>query len=104
MKTNERPWWADIIPDIRAWATLGMFALIFYLLHLIAVHQELRENELFKTVATLLVGSGAFGLACSFLWGGSKTTSAASETVNAMARASAAPALPAPPAPVEPGA
>lgn len=95
----DRPWWADLVPDIRAWATAGMFGLIFYLLFLISTHKELASNELFKTVATLLVGSGAFGLVCSFLWGGSKTTAAASETVNAMARASTVPTPPTPAAP-----
>lgn len=98
-----RPWWAEIIPDIRAWATVGMFAIVFYLLHLVATVPALKENELFKTLATLLVGSGAFGLVCAFLWGGSKTTAAASETVSAIAKASAV--QPAPqPAPVVPPA
>lgn len=87
------PWWSKIIPDIRAWATFGMFVMVFYMLHLLATHPELADNELFKTVATLLVGSGAFGLCCSFIWGGSKTTAGAIETVNHMARrASDAPA------------
>lgn len=83
---TERPWWADLIPDIRAWATAGMFGLVAFLLHLIAAHPELQDNELFKTVATLLVGTGGFGLACSFLWGGSKATTAAIDTVNDMAK------------------
>lgn len=81
-----RPWWADDLPDIRAWATVGMFALVFYDLHLIATVPNIENNELFKTVSTLLLGSGAFGLVCAFLWGGSKASVAAVDTVNAMAR------------------
>jgi ABC-type siderophore export system fused ATPase/permease subunit len=90
----ERPWWADHIPDIRAWSTAAMFGLVFYVLWLIASYPELKTNELFKTVATLLIGSGAFGLVCAFLWGGSKASVAAADTVNAMATSNAAAAAP----------
>lgn len=83
-------------PDIRGWATIAMFAMVFYILHLLATHPELASNELFKTVVTLLIGSGAFGLVCAFLWGGSKASVAAADTVNTMAKASAIPAQPAP--------
>ena len=90
-----RPWQADLvrelIPDVRGWATIAMFGLVAYMLHLIATHEELASNELFKTVATLLVGSGAFGLVCAFLWGGSKASVSAVETVNAMAKSAAPP-------------
>lgn len=87
MPKTDRPWWADNLPDVRACATVAMFVMVFYILHLLATHVELQKNELFKTVATLLIGSGSFGLACSFIWGGSKTSAAASETVNKMALA-----------------
>lgn len=73
-------------PDVRGWATIGMFALVFYVISLIAFVPRVSDSELFKTVATLLLGSGAFGLVCAFLWGGSKVTAAAAETVNHMAR------------------
>jgi hypothetical protein len=96
--TTGRPWWAsfiaELIPDIRAWATAAMFVLVFYMLHLIATHPEMASNELFKTVATLLIGSGAFGLVCAFLWGGSKGSASAIDTVNAMARSSPGPSTP----------
>lgn len=78
-------------PDVRAWATLGMFLLVFYVVTLIAFIPAVSDSELFKTIATLLLGSGAFGLACSFIWGGSKATTGAIETVNEMARANAPP-------------
>lgn len=88
-RRETKPWWAEHIPkpDIRGLATLLMFALVFFLLWLIHIDKDLAKNELFKTVATLLVGSGAFGLACSFLWGGSKASVAAADTVNAIASA-----------------
>ena len=91
MNKDDRPWWADHIPDLRACATVAMFALVFYVLWLIASYPALKENELFKTVATLLIGSGAFGLVCAFLWGGSKASVAAAETVNKMAQTSTTP-------------
>ena len=73
-------------PDVRGWATLGMFALVAYVLTLIAFVPSLQDNELFKTVATLLLGTGGFGLVCAFLWGGSKASVAAVDTVNDMAK------------------
>lgn len=78
-------WWHILLPDVRGWATIGMFVLVFYDLHLMATRPQLASNELFKTVSTLLLGSGAFGLVCSFLWGGSKASVAAADTVNALA-------------------
>lgn len=72
--------------DTRGWATIGMFALVFYVVTLIAFVPAVSESELFKTIATLLLGSGAFGLVCAFLWGGSKATTGAIDTVNDVAR------------------
>jgi hypothetical protein len=104
MPENTRRSWLDLVPDIRGWATLGMFALVFYILHLIATVPGIDKSDLFKTAATLLLGSGAFGLACSFIWGGSKATVSAIDTVNAVAKqAGGAMPPPAPaPAPVAP--
>lgn len=79
------------LPDVRGWATLGMFALMFFVLGLVAFVPSLAENELFKTLATLLAGTGGFGLVCAFLWGGSKASTHAAETVNDLAKANAAP-------------
>lgn len=85
---NERPWWADHLPDTRGLATVGIFALAAYGLYLVSAHPELQHNELFETICTLLFGTGGLGLACAFLWGGSKATTGAVDAVNAMARAS----------------
>jgi hypothetical protein len=96
MAENSQRTLLDLVPDIRGWATLGMFALVFYVLHLLHVDPALATNELFKTLATLLLGSGAFGLVCAFLWGGSKASVSAVETVNAVAKQIGAPPPPAP--------
>lgn len=98
MSNKPAPWWIAYVSDIRGWATAGMFVLVFYVISLIAFVPSVSESELFKTVATLLLGSGAFGLVCAFLWGGSKATAGAIETVNHIAKQ----APPTPPvAPVE---
>jgi hypothetical protein len=68
------PWWTLHLPDSRGWATLGIFAMAADVLHMIAQHPELADNQLFTTCATLLFGSGGFGLVCSFIFGGSKST------------------------------
>lgn len=73
-------------PDVRGWATLAIFVLVFYVVSLIAFVPSVSESELFKTIATLLLGSGAFGLVCAFLWGGSKASNSAVDTVNEMAK------------------
>lgn len=73
-------------PDVRGWATLGIFALVTIDLILIAFAPGAAENELFKTISTLLWGSGAFGLVCAFLWGGSAATKSAIDTVNEIAK------------------
>ncbi len=38
-------------PDVRGWATIGMFVLVFYVVSLIAFVPFTSESELFKTVA-----------------------------------------------------
>jgi hypothetical protein len=81
LRHPNEPWWARFIPDVRAWATVGMFGLAAYALTLVAMKPELADNRLFTTMATLLFGTGGLGLACSFLWGGSKTSMHAAETV-----------------------
>lgn len=73
-------------PDVRGWATLAMFLMVFYVISLIAFIPRVSESELFKTIATLLLGSGAFGLVVAFLWGGSKASNSAVDTVNEMAK------------------
>lgn len=72
--------------DARGWSTIAMFSLVLKILDLIDKHPALANNELFKTAVILLLGTGGFGLTCSFLWGGSKGTAGAIDTVNAMAR------------------
>lgn len=91
MTDPKSPWWLPLVPDVRAWATVAIFALAAYDLWLIANHPALATNEIFKTATILLMGTGGLGLACSFLWGGSKASMAAADTVNALAVNAAGP-------------
>lgn len=86
------PWWSRLLPDVRGWATFGIFILVAYVFSLIARNPGLANNELFKTATILLLGTGGFGLVCAFLWGGSKASNAAADTVNAIASTGAGPA------------
>lgn len=79
-------WWPN---DIRAWATFGMFVLVAGIVFAVYSKPELADNNLFATLATLLVGTGGFGLMTSFLWGGTKSASGAVEAMTSMAATAA---------------
>lgn len=85
----------SFIPDARGWASIGMFALVVYVVTLIALKPELQHNDLFKMVAVQVIGTGGFGLLCAWLWGGSKVSSIAGERM-AMAHFPASQAVTAP--------
>lgn len=74
------------LPDVRGWATIGMFAMVAYVITLAALNPQLAENHLFSTLATLICGTGGFGLVCAFLWGGSKASTHAAEAVSEIAK------------------
>lgn len=76
-------------PDIREWATIGMFLLVAWVIWIIAY--VFHDLELFKTMATLIVGGAGFGAVCAFLWGGTKASAGAVETVTNLAANSAGP-------------
>jgi hypothetical protein len=74
------------VPDQRGWAMIGVFGLGFTVILALVLKPELGDNQLFATIATLIFGSGMLGLICSFLWGGSKATNSAIDTVNDIAK------------------
>lgn len=45
-------------PDARGWIGLGVFLLTVMVLWMLAVFPELRQDEFFKTIATLIIGTG----------------------------------------------
>lgn len=49
-----KPWW---LPDSRGVIGAGVYALVLVVLGLMAWVPELRKDEFFKTIATLIVGA-----------------------------------------------
>ena len=49
-----RPWW---VPDGRGMIGLGIYLLVLVIFGLMAWYPELRADEFFKTVATLIIGA-----------------------------------------------
>lgn len=84
-------------PDIREWATIAMFALVTYVLWIVAF--IFHDLEMFKTLATLIVGGAGFGAVCAFMWGGTKGSAGAVEAVTNLAANSSGPTPTPPPAP-----
>lgn len=49
-----KPWW---IPDARGVIGIGIYLLVLMVFALMALNAELRQDEFFKTVSTLIVGA-----------------------------------------------
>lgn len=64
---NQWPDW----PNARDWIGLGTFALTVMILWMIKEDQSLRQDEFFKTIATLIIGTGFINGVVS--WGYSAT-------------------------------
>jgi hypothetical protein len=62
-----------LIPDARGLFALGLFAVVFYLLHMIGQDPALLKDSSFMGLAMLLCGTGGLGLAATFFFGGTKT-------------------------------
>lgn len=74
MHKHERPWWADHMPDTRAFVAVGYFILSGILLQMIATNPDkLLGNAAFMTVTTLIIGTGGLGVVGAFFFGGTKT-------------------------------
>lgn len=71
-----------MIPDVRSMIAAGLFALIFYIISLIAFVPALESNELFKTLATLLVGTAFVSGVVAFYFGSSKNSSDKDATIS----------------------
>ncbi len=45
-------------PDGRGWIGIGVFGLVIMLLWMIAAFPDLRQDEFFQTIVTLIIGNG----------------------------------------------
>lgn len=70
------------MPDSRGMLTTGLLALVFYIMSLVAFVPSLGDNELFKTLATLLVGTAFVGGVIAFYFGSSKNSSDKDATIS----------------------
>jgi hypothetical protein len=73
------------MPDSRTMLSAGLLALIFYIITLAALIPTLATNDLFKTLATLLVGTAFVGGVVAFYFGSSKNSSDKDETISKQA-------------------
>lgn len=71
-----------MMPDARSMIVAGLFALVFFIFGLIAWVPSLKDNELFKTLATLIVGTGFVSGAITFYFGSSKSSSDKDATIS----------------------
>ena len=57
-RENDCPWY---IPDARGWIGLGIFGLTVLLIMLMR-DRQLREDEFFQTIATVIISNGLMGV------------------------------------------
>lgn len=97
--------WTQLVAGVteRQWVTIGVFAVTASMLKMAEVHRELWNVDLFKTLLTLVVGTGLINAVVGFWFSANKaddaradldakrsdTTRAAFEAVTATAQAGA---------------
>lgn len=60
-------------PDARGWIGVGVFVLTVMVLWMLAAFPELRQDEFFKTIATLIVGTGFINGVVSWAYSATKS-------------------------------
>ena len=85
-----------LTPDFRLCAAFAVFAMVFYLLHMIEAKPELLKDAAFMGMAGLLVGSGGIGTVLAYAFGGTKS---GSEVMTSQNKALTNPSPPTPAAP-----
>lgn len=59
-------------PDARGWIGIGSFVLTLVVLAMLALVSELRSDEFFKTIATLIIGTGFINGVVNWGYGATK--------------------------------
>lgn len=59
-------------PDARGWIGIGSFVLTVMVLWMLAVFPDLRADEFFKTICTLIIGTGFINGVVSWAYGATK--------------------------------
>lgn len=65
---NQWPEW----PNARDWIGIGTFALTIMILWMVKADPSLRRDEFFKTIATLIIGTGFINGVVSWAYGATK--------------------------------
>ena len=64
-----------LVPDFRAWVAAGVFALAFYIVHMIEKNPTLLANASFMQMVGMVVGGSGLGVIVLFCYGGTKSGS-----------------------------
>jgi hypothetical protein len=59
-------------PDARGWIGIGAFSLTVMVLWMLAVFPDLRQDEFFKTITTLIIGTGFINGVVSWAYSATK--------------------------------
>lgn len=59
-------------PDARGWVGIGSFVLTVLVLGMLAAVPDLRQDEFFKTIATLIIGTGFVNGVVNWAYGATK--------------------------------
>lgn len=71
-------------PDSRGWVAIGLFAMSFFVIALLAWKPELARVELFAVLGQAVVISGLIGGPVVFLYGSSKGSADKDQTIAAL--------------------
>lgn len=67
-------------PDARGWIGIGIYSLTVMVLWMLAAFPELRRDEFFKTIATLIIGTGFVNGVVSWAYSATKAGGELAET------------------------
>lgn len=96
---------ADLrLPDTRAWVAVGLFALGWRALELVAERPQLASNQLFSMLAQALILTGVVAQVAAYYFGSSKGSSAKDDTIATLAKPGAPEPSPSAPFPDAPSA
>lgn len=73
-------------PDFRGWVAIGLFALSFFVIALLAIKPELAKIELFALLAQAIIVSGLIGGVVAFLYGSSKSSAEKDRTIQTLSQ------------------
>lgn len=83
-------------PDARGWIGIGIYTMCTQLLWMMALYPELRQDEFFKTISTLVIGTGFINGVVSWAYSATQGGGEAAKSSARIAEQAASAALPTP--------